>query len=168
MQHSSKVPVKLSPVYGIIIGVICIAMILVFYMTNQYGTLWAGFGTCLVFFLGIMLSIVHFNARHGNKTSMMSSFAMGFRATLQAIFLVAVFSLIFYFLVVNREGHYEIQQQIGRVTNVVGSESSEQQKFWVMFLGNVLFANFVMGVLAAGMGALVFKANQKTTKNEPE
>lgn len=168
MQQSSQVPVKLSPVYGIIIAVICMALTVIFYVTNQYGTLWTGFCTSLVFFLGVMLSIVHYNGRHHNQTSMKSSFAMGFRTTLLATFLVAVFSLVFHFLVVSGEGHYMVQQENGTGTTVVSNQNTEQQKFWIMFLGNVLFANISMGALAAVLAALVFKANQKTTRNRPE
>ncbi|WP_410493891.1 DUF4199 domain-containing protein [Chitinophaga varians] len=165
MQQSSQVPVKLSPVYGIIIAVICMALTVIFYVTNQYGALWTGFCTSLVFFLGVMLSIVHYNNKHHNVTSMKSSFAMGFRTTLLATFLVAVFSLVFHFLVINGEGHYMVQQGEGGGTTVISNQDTEQQKFWIMFLGNILFANLAMGALAAVLAALVFKANQKTSRS---
>ncbi|MBC9910688.1 DUF4199 domain-containing protein [Chitinophaga varians] len=168
MQQSSQVPVKLPPVYGIIIAVICITLTVIFYVTNQYGTLWTGFCTSLVFFLGVMFAIVHYNSRHHHHTSMMSSFAMGFRTTLLATFLVAVFSLVFHFLVVNSGKNYIDQDPFVGDANVISNANTDRQAFWIMFLGNVLFANIAMGVLAAMLAALVFKANQKTTRNQSE
>ncbi|NML35933.1 DUF4199 domain-containing protein [Chitinophaga sp. G-6-1-13] len=166
MQQSSQVHVKLTPVYGVIIAVICMALTVVFYLTHQYGKLWTDFCTSLVFLVGVMLSVVHYNGRHHQHTSTISSFMMGLKTTLLATFLLAVFSLVFYFLVIGEEGHHMIQDEFVGDANVISNMNFGQQRFWIMFVGTVLFANIAMGVLAAFLAALVFKANQKTTEDE--
>ncbi|WP_160714539.1 DUF4199 domain-containing protein [Chitinophaga solisilvae] len=162
MQQSNPKATKLSPVYGIVIALVSIVLTIIFYATDLYGALWTGFCTSLVFFLGVLVSIIHYNSRHHEHTSVKAAFAMGFRTTLLATILIAVFTIIFHFLIMSSDGHHQMVEQS---TGVVIQDENVKRNFWIMFLGNILFVNMVMGLLAAAVGALVFKANQKTSRN---
>ncbi|WP_212000495.1 DUF4199 family protein [Chitinophaga sp. HK235] len=155
-------PVVHSKGYGIIIAVICMVLTVVFYATDQYGALWTGFGIALVFFVGILISIIHYNGRHGEKTSTASAFYLGIRTTFLATFLLGIFALIFHVLVVNGTIHRLIPQGFQQTPRIIRGIETEKERFWILFVGNVLIADIAMGVLAAMLGALVFKANQKS------
>ncbi|NSL89683.1 hypothetical protein ECE50_022770 [Chitinophaga sp. Mgbs1] len=91
-QSNPTAAAELSPVYGIVITLVSIVLTIIFYATDLYGALWTGFCTSLVFFLGVLVSIIHYNSRHHEHTSVKAAFAMGFRTTLLA---AAVGALVF-------------------------------------------------------------------------
>lgn len=143
---------KALPAYGFILGAICIVFTLIFYVTKLYGNLWMGYFGNLIMFIGVLISIIHYNRAHKDKTSATSSFAMGWRTTLIATIIYAVFLLIFHLVVGGNPAHTLVE------------EDTVKDNFWIYFLGNVLFVNLFVGVVAALLGGLVFKANQKTDK----
>ncbi|HWV66337.1 DUF4199 domain-containing protein [Chitinophaga sp.] len=143
---------KALPAYGFILGAICIVFTLIFYVTKLYGNLWMGYFGNLIMFLGVLISIIHYNRVHKDRTSTTSSFAMGWRTTLIATIIYAVFLLIFHLVVGGNPAHTLVE------------EDTVKDNFWIYFLGNVLFVNLFVGVVAALLGGFVFKANQKTDK----
>ncbi|MEZ2441362.1 DUF4199 domain-containing protein [Chitinophaga sp. RCC_12] len=144
---------KSLPAYGFILGAICIVFTLIFYVTKLYGNLWMGYFGNLIMFLGVLISIIHYNRVHKDKTSATSAFTMGWRTTLIATIIYAVFLLIFHLVVGGNPSHTLVE------------EDTVKGNFWIYFLGNVLFVNLFVGVVAALLGGLVFKANQKTDKS---
>ncbi|MET3874955.1 MULTISPECIES: DUF4199 domain-containing protein [Chitinophaga] len=143
---------KALPAYGFILGAICIVFTLIFYITKLYGNLWMGYFGNLIMFLGVLISIIHYNRVHKERASATSSFTMGWRTTLIATAIYAVFLLIFHLVVGGNPAHTLVE------------EDTVKDNFWIYFLGNVLFVNIFVGVVAALLGGLVFKANQKTDK----
>ncbi|SEW05649.1 DUF4199 domain-containing protein [Chitinophaga arvensicola] len=145
---------KALPAYGFILGVIAIVFTLIFYVTKLYGNLWMGYFGNLIMFLGVLISIIHYNRIHKDKTSAMSAFSMGLRTTIIATILYAAFLLIFH-LVVGGTPSQGLQE-----------EDTVKDNFWIYFLGNAIFVNLLVGVVAAVLGAMVFKSNQKTDKSK--
>lgn len=144
---------KALPAYGFILGAICIVFTLIFYVTKLYGNLWMGYFGNLIMFLGVLISIIHYNRVHKDKNSAMTSFNMGLRTTIIATIIYAIFLLIFH-LVVGGNPSYALQD-----------EDTVKSSFWIYFLGNALLVNIFIGVVAALLGAMVFKPNQKTDKS---
>lgn len=142
------------PVYGYILALICIVFTVIFYMTKLYSNLWMGYLGNTVMFLGVLIAIIHYNRSHKEKSSAMALFTMGLRTTVLATVLYAVFLVIFHLVV---GGNPE--------NSLVQTDDPVKENFWIYFLGNVLFVNLFVGVIAAGMGAMVFKSNQKTEKS---
>lgn len=161
MQHAHQT-VKLSPVYGITIALVSVVLTIIFYVTKLYGNLWMGYLPNLVMFLGVLIAVIHYNKTHHDRTSAMSSFAMGVRTTLLAVVLIIVFQLIFHLVIVNSAGH-EMTGEGGAVREDQAGSNNIQQGFWIYLFTNVLFVNLILGLLASMLAAMVFKANQKTT-----
>jgi hypothetical protein len=134
--------VNLAPVYGIIIAVVSLVFTVIFYFTNMAGALWTGYFGNLLMFLGVLFSVIHYNSQHHEKTSAMALFAMGFRTTIWAVFIVTLFTIALHFI----------------------SGAQTEDNFWIYLFGNVFFTNGILGLLAAGLAAMVFKRNQTTTK----
>lgn len=152
-------PVKLSPVYGIAIAVISIVFTIIFYVTDLYSNLWTGYFVHLVLFLGVLVSIIHYNRLHHDRTSVMSSFAMGLRTTLLAVIIVSVFSIVFHLITEATPGHTMVAES----GNDTQDSDTVRSGFWIYLFGNVFFINLILGLLASLLGAMVFKTNQKTT-----
>lgn len=146
---------KALPVYGYILGLICIVFTLIFYVTKLYSNLWMGYLGNTVMFLGVLIAIIHYNRSHKEKSSAMTLFIMGLRTTVLATALYAIFLVIFHLVVGGTPEN-----------SLVQTDDPVKENFWIYFLGNVLFVNLFVGVIAAGMGAMVFKSNQKTEKSK--
>ncbi|ACU58497.1 hypothetical protein [Chitinophaga pinensis] len=137
--------VNLAPVYGIIIAVISVVFTVIFYFTNMAGYLWTGYLGNLLMFLGVLFSVIHYNSQHHERTSAMALFAMGFRTTLWAIVIIALFTIVMHF---------------------IAESQTENPNFWIYLAGNIFFTNAVLGIVASALSAMVFKKNQKTTRPE--
>jgi hypothetical protein len=147
---------KFLPMYGYGLALISIVFTIIFYVTKQYGNLWMGYLGNIIMFIGVLGSIIHYNkVRHGNGSAM-SAFAMGWRTTLLATIIYAVFMILFHFVVG------------GNPAQSLQEHDTVKDNFWIYFLGNIVFVNLLVGIVAALLGAMVFKSNQKTTlPNEP-
>lgn len=147
---------KFLPLYGYGLALISIVFTVIFYVTKQDGNLWMGYVGNIIMFIGVLGAIIHYNRARHNNGSAMSAFAMGWRTTLLATIIYAVFMIIFHF-VVGGNPDQSLQEQ-----------DTVKDNFWIYFLGNIVFVNLLVGVVAALLGAMVFKSNQKTTlPNEP-
>jgi hypothetical protein len=93
-------------------------------------------------FLGVLFSIIHYNSQHHEKTSAMALFAMGFRTTIWAVFIVTLFTIALHFI----------------------SGAQREDNFWIYLFSNVFFTNGILGLLASVLAAMVFKKDQTTTK----
>jgi vacuolar-type H+-ATPase subunit I/STV1 len=135
--------VNLAPRYGITIAIISIIFSIIFNVTKTSDNLWTGYFGALLVFLGVLFSVIHYNSQHHEKTSMMALFGVGFRTTLWAVIIFSLFSLVLHLL---------------------EPDKTADSNYWISLLGNVLFVPFVLGMLAAVIGAMAFKKNQKTTR----
>ncbi|MCW3462175.1 DUF4199 domain-containing protein [Chitinophaga nivalis] len=162
---SSSVTIRLPLIYGLTIAVTAIIFSLIFYATRSYGDLWTGYFGGLVMFLGVLIAIIHYNKSHHDKTSLMSSFGMGFRTTVLAAVLIAVFTLLFHLAVMS--GPDETVVMGGAHSNIAHTDAVKDN-FRISLLGNLFFVNIVLGLLASMIGAMVFKSNQKTTTAKKE
>lgn len=142
MQTAKHHHVNLAPVYGIIIAVVSIVFTIIFYFTKMSGALWTGYFGNLLMFLGVLFSVIHYNSQHHERTSALALFAMGFRTTIWAVFIVTLFTIALHFI----------------------SGAETDSNFWIYLFSNVFFTNGVVGLLAAVIGAMVFKKDQTTTK----
>lgn len=154
-NHANKTT-NLVPVYGIIISVIAIALSIIFYATNHYDTLWTGFMIGGVIFIGILLSVFNYNNNHHERTNSAAMFGMGFRTTLFSVIIISIFSIIFHLIVTS--GSHSMPTAANN-----GDEVAGQGNFWIYFLGQTVFVNLILGMLAAALAAFVFKRNQTTT-----
>ncbi|MBS0028449.1 DUF4199 domain-containing protein [Chitinophaga sp. 22321] len=155
MEKSSQSG-KFLPAYGYGLALISIVFTVIFYLTKLYGNLWMGYLGNIIMFIGVLLSIIHYNRVRHDRGSAMSAFSMGWRTTLLATIIYAVFMILFHFLVGGNPAH-SLQEH-----------DTVKDNFWVYFLGNIIFVNLFVGVVAALLGAMVFKSDQKTTSpNEP-
>lgn len=142
MQTANHHHVNLAPVYGIIIAVVSIIFTIIFYFTRMSGALWTGYFGNLLMFLGVLFSVIHYNSQHHEKTSALALFAMGFRTTMWAVFIVTLFTIALHFI----------------------SGAETDSNFWIYLFSNVFFTNGVVGLLASVIAAMVFKKDQTTTK----
>jgi hypothetical protein len=136
--------VNLSPRYGISIAVISIIFTVIFFFTRTFDTIWTSYFVNLVMFLGILFSIIHYNSQHHERTSAIALFSMGFRTTMWAVAISAVFTIVLQLIA--RTGH--------------------EDNFWIFLITNSLFINIILGLLASALGAMAFKRNQKTERPE--
>jgi hypothetical protein len=142
MQTAKHHHVNLAPIYGIIISVVSIVFTIIFYFTNMSGALWTGYFGNLLMFLGVLFSVIHYNSQHHEKTSAMALFAMGFRTTIWAVFIVTLLTIALHFI----------------------SGAQREDNFWIYLFSNVFFTNGILGLLASVLSAMVFKKDQTTTK----
>lgn len=142
MQTANHHHVNLAPVYGIIIAVVSFVFTIIFYFTRMSGALWTGYFGNLLMFLGVLFSVIHYNSQHHEKTSALALFAMGFRTTMWAVFIVTLFTIALHFI----------------------SGSETDSNFWIYLFSNVFFTNGIVGLLASVIAAMVFKKDQTTTK----
>ena len=134
--------VNLAPRYGIAIAIVSIVFSIIFNVTKTSENLWTGYLGALLVFLGVLFSVIHYNSQHHEKTSSLAMFSMGFRTTLWAVVIFSLFSIVF---------------------QVLSPEKSSNSDYWISLLGNVMFVPLILGLVAAVIGAMVFKRNQKTT-----
>jgi len=147
---------KFLPIYGYGLALVSIVFTVIFYVTKLYGNLWMGYVGNIIMFVGVLASIIHYNKVRHDRGSAMSAFSMGWRTTLLATILYAVFMIIFHFVVGGNPSH-SLQEG-----------DTVKDNFWIYFLGNIVFVNLLVGIVASLLGAMVFKSNQKTTlPNEP-
>lgn len=142
MQTVKRHHVNLAPIYGIIISVVSIVFTIIFYFTNMSGALWTGYFGNLLMFLGVLFSVIHYNSQHHERTSAMALFAMGFRTTIWAVFIVTLLTIALHFI----------------------SGAQREDNFWIYLFSNVFFTNGILGLLASVLAAMVFKKDQTTTK----
>lgn len=153
-NHANKTT-NLVPVYGIIISVVAIVLSIIFYVTNYYDTLWTGFMIGAVIFIGVLLSVINYNSNHHERTNAAAMFGMGFRTTIFSVIVISVFAIIFHLIATS--GTHAMPTAANNGDQVAG-----QGNFWIYFLGQNVFMNMTMGVLAAALAAFVFKRNQTT------
>jgi|GEM_PF-799782 len=154
-------PVKVGFLYSLIISVISLVLTIIFYATNRYAVLWTGYFVNAVLFLGVLLAIWHYNRQHGDGSSMKALFGIGLRITLVVTVVLTVFSIILHLIAQASPSGSAIA---ARGSEGVGPQGVDvPRNFWVFLISNVFFSNAVVGVLAALMGAMYFKRNQKTT-----
>ncbi|SHM36286.1 hypothetical protein [Chitinophaga sp. CF418] len=136
--------VNLAPVYGIIIAVVSLVFTVIFYFTKMASALWTGYFGNMLMALGVLFSVIHYNSQHHERTSAMALFAMGFRTTIWAVFIVTLCTIALHFI----------------------SGAQTEDNFWIYLFGNVFFTNGIVGLVAAALAAMAFKKNQTTTKPE--
>ena len=151
-------PVKVGLIYSIVISVISLALTLIFYLTNIYTALWTGYFVNLVLFLGVLFAIWHFNRQHDDKASTKALFSIGLRITLVVSVVLTVFSIILHLIVQANPGGKLMADEGGSM------EVDMPRNFGIFLISNVFFSNAIVGVLAALMGAMYFKRNQKTNR----
>ncbi|WP_123845989.1 hypothetical protein [Chitinophaga lutea] len=161
MQASLHSPFRLAVIYGVLISLVSIALTMVFYMTQWSSDLWTGYISNGVLFVGILIFVNHVNKAMGGKASLTSLFTMGLLAAAIAIIIVASATIIF---------HLATEPPAGTTGNLPsdGGRMSEystykREGFWIFLLGNIFVTNAVLGGLAAVIGAVTVKRNQKTT-----
>ena len=160
MQASLHSPVRLAVIYGVLISLISIALTMVFYMAQWSSDLWTGYLSNAVLFVGILIFVIHVNKAMGGRASLGNLFGMGLLAAGIAIVIVASATIIF---------HLATEPPVAATGNLPsdGGRMSEYSRyrrdgFWIFLLGNVFVTNAVLGGLAAIIGAVTVKRNQKT------
>lgn len=154
-------PLKLTWVYGILIAMVCIALTMIFYMTSRAANLWTGYLVNGILFLGVLFSVIHANKALGGRASLGNLLTMGILTATIAIIMIATTTIIF---------HLATEPPAGTTVNIPSDggqisdfSSTKREGFWIFLLGNIFFVNLVLGFLAAGIGAMTVKRNQKTT-----
>ncbi|KAA2245251.1 hypothetical protein F0L74_04620 [Chitinophaga agrisoli] len=150
-------PVKVGFWYSIVISIISLVLTVIFYVSNVYAALWTGYFVNLVLFLGVLFAIWHYNRQHHDHVTQRELFSVGLRITLVVTVVLTVFSLIFHFII-------QANPPSGSLMNEGGSPQGVDmpRNFWVFLISNVFFSNGIVGLLAALMGSMYFKRNQKT------
>lgn len=130
-------------------------------MTQWYADLWTGYIVSGVLFLGVLFAVIHANKALGGKASIGSLLTMGFLTAAIAIIMITTATIFF---------HMATEPNVDSSVNIPsdGSRMSDysitkREGFWIYLVTNVLFMNLVLGFLAAGIGAMTVKRNQKTT-----
>lgn len=161
MEARAHSPIRLAITYGVITGILCVALTLIFYMTPWFSDLWTGYLSSGILFLGVLFSVIHANKVMGGNASLSNLFIAGIVATVIAVGIQTGASLIIHLVTEPAAGTVDIPSQDGRHL----SEYSENKRegFWIFLLGNVFFTNGVMGLLASVIGAVTAKRNQKTS-----
>jgi hypothetical protein len=134
---------------------------MVFYITQWSSDLWTGYISNAVLFVGILIFVIHVNKAMGGRASLGNLFGMGLLAAGIAIVIVASATIIF---------HLATEPPAGTTGNLPSDgarmseySASKREGFWIFLLGNTFVTNAVLGGLAALLGAVTVKRNQKTT-----
>lgn len=162
MQATNQSPLRLAIIYGFITSAICIALTMVFYMTTWFSDLWTGYIVNGILFIGTLLAVIHSNKVMGGRASLGNLFVAGLITAGIIICIVAAATIIFHLATepAATGEAVDIPSQDGRQI----SEYSDDKRagFWIFLLSNVFFTNGVLGMLAALLGAVTVKRNQKT------
>ena len=160
MQTAHSSP-RLTPIYGLVIAALSIALTVIFYLTNFYGNLWMGYFVHLVLFLGVLFAVIHYNKVKGGGASIPALFKMGMHTTILAVIIVSIFTIIFHFIVEPAAGSGGVPSDGNTISD---TSPYKREGFWIFLVSNVLFVNGILGLLASLLGAISVKRNQKTEK----
>lgn len=160
METRLHSPLKLAVIYGVLMGLVGIALTMMFYITQWSSDLWTGYLANAVLFVGVLIFIIHANKAMGGSASLSSLFLLGLLASAVFIVMVATAHIIF---------HLATEPPVGTTGNLPsdGTRMSEYSSyrrdgFWIFLLGNLFVTNAVLGGIASVIGAATVKRNQKT------
>lgn len=160
-ERTISSPLKLTWVYGILIAFVCIALTMIFYMTQWAANLWTGYLVSGVLFLGVLFAVIHANKAMGGRASIGSLLTMGVLTAAIAIIMISTATIFFHLATEpNVDNSVNIPSDGGHLSEY---SVTKREGFWIYLVTNVLFMNLVLGFLAAGIGAMTVKRNQKTT-----
>lgn len=161
MQATTHSPLRLAVIYATIISVISILLTLIFYMTAWFSDLWTGYIVNGVLFIGVLIAVIHANKVMGGGASLGNLFIVGLITAGIVIAIVAAASIIIHLATEPAPGTgIDIPSQDGR--HISEYSDDKRKGFWIFLLSNVFFTNGVLGALAALLGAVTVKRNQKT------
>ena len=134
---------------------------MVFYMTSWFSDLWTGYIVNGVLFIGVLLAVIRSNKVMGGSASLGNLFVTGLITAGIIIAIVAAATILFHLATEPAGGsNVDIPSQDGR--HISEYSTDKRQGFWIFLLSSVFFTNGVLGMLAALLGAVTVKRNQKT------
>lgn len=162
MQATTHSPLRTAIIYGFLTSVVCIVFTMVFYMTTWFSDLWTGYIVNGILFIGVLLAVIRSNRVMGGRASLGNLFVVGLITAGIIIAIVAASTILFHLATepAGSNGNVDIPSQDGR--HISEYSTDKRQGFWIFLLSSVFFTNGVLGALAALLGAVTVKRNQKT------
>jgi len=165
MATTQHHPVKIGLIYSIAISVISVVLTAIFYITSVKTVLWTGYFVNLVLFLGVLFALAQYMRQHPEGASTKELFGMGLRITLVVTIVLTIVTIILHFIIQANPGSAAMGgANAGMGESPQGVDMPRNSGIFV--ISNAFFSNGIVGLLAALMGAMYFKRNQKTPDHD--
>ncbi|HEU4555455.1 MAG TPA: hypothetical protein VFS25_21585 [Chitinophaga sp.] len=165
MATTQHHPVKIGLAYSIGLSVISVILTIIFYVTSAKTVLWTGYFVNLVLFLGVLFAQAQYMRQHPEGASVKELFGIGIRITLIVTVVLTIVSIILHFVIQANPGN----AAMGGANDSMGNSPQGvdmPRNSGIFLISNVFFSNGIVGLLAALMGAMYFKRNQKTADHD--
>lgn len=153
--------------YGVVIGIVMIAIFVLYYVFNLYTSSKLGLIPTFIFAILIIFTQIKYARSVDGNITYGNLFAAGFKATCAATAIYLVFLILFLWLVPDYKTNFLEFQRQGMIAKgmtdaqVDTGMSFMEKSFSVIAIGGGLLGNLLVGLIASLVGAAIAKKNPR-------